>query len=104
MIYNFLFSDYKERLERFSGEAIGQVIAKDFEEAKEFAIESMRNDGFKFCLIFVFVGGEPVKLTIVSLEDEILKDLNEMFKVVEDEARNVVKVSSDESGVLMEVF
>jgi len=73
MIYNFLFSNSKEELERWSGEVLEFTVpAKDIDEARGLAIKKALKDGFKFVLIFVFTP-EPVGLEIVDVYSEVIK-------------------------------
>lgn len=80
MIYSFLYSNSRERLEHFSGELIEfSVPAKDIEEAEQLALERMRRHGYKFCLIFTWTP-EPVGLKVVDLESESFRILARWFE------------------------
>lgn len=79
MIYNFLFSDSKEELERWSGEVLEFTVpAKNIDEARGLAIQKALKDGFRFVLIFVFTP-EPVALGIVDVYSEQTKAVFERW-------------------------
>ncbi len=73
MIYNFLFSDSKEELERYVGDAIEfGVPAKDINEATDLAVRKALKEHYQYVLIFVWTP-EPVAVKIVDAYFEVFR-------------------------------
>ena len=77
MIYHVLFGSSEEELLRFEGSGLKTIIAGSLKEAEERALEEMRKRKAPFALIFIETP-EPVKLSLLSLEDETVKALGNL--------------------------
>jgi len=77
MIYFVIFGLSEEEVMRLEGVALTQYIAKSLEEAEQKALEEMRQERLPYAVIFVETP-EPVKLSLLSLDDEAVKALGNL--------------------------
>ena len=77
MIYQVLFGESEEELLQFKGSGLKTIIAGSLKEAEERALEEMKKRKAPFALIFIETP-EPVKLSLLSLEDETVKALGNL--------------------------
>ena len=77
MIYFVIFGLSEEEVIRLEGVALTQYIAKSLEEAEQKALEEMRQERLPYAVIFVETP-EPVKLSLLSLDDEAVKALGNL--------------------------
>ena len=77
MIYHILFGESEAKLLNLEGSGLKTIIAGSLREAEGKALEEMRKRKAPFALIFIETP-EPVKLSLLSLEDETVKALGNL--------------------------
>ena len=91
MIYNFLYSNSREELERYIGDVIEfNVPAKDIDEATDLAVRKALKEHYQYVLIFVWTP-EPVAVKVVDAYFEVFRAFFEkMVRGGEDGEKAVV--------------
>ena len=77
MIYHILFGSSEEELLQLKGSGLRTIIAGSLKEAEGKALDEMKRRKAPFALIFIETP-EPVKLSLLSLEDETVKALGNL--------------------------
>ena len=77
MIYWVIFGREKGEVLRLEGDVLEQYVARSLEEVEERVLEDMRKEGWPFAVVFT-MNPEPVKLSLLSLEDETVKALGNL--------------------------
>ena len=77
MIYHILFGESEAKLLNLEGSGLKTIIAGSLKEAEGKALDEMKRRKAPFALIFIETP-EPVKLSLLSLEDETVKALGNL--------------------------
>ncbi|CAI1492039.1 protein of unknown function [Thermococcus nautili] len=80
MIYYVIFGRDPKEVMNLEGDAIGIYAEKDLRSAEGKAWREMVEFGYPFASIFTLTAEGPVKLSFLSLEDEVVKALGRWFK------------------------
>lgn len=80
MIYYAIFGEDELGVMNFEGWELATYSEKDLETVKRKVFEDMRKLGTPFALIFTLTPDGPVRLSFLSLEDEVVKALGRWFK------------------------
>ena len=78
MIYYVVFGRDRREVMNLEGDALGIYLEPDLEHAESKALEEMGEYGWPFASIFI-LNPVPVRLSFLSLEDEVAKILGRWF-------------------------